>query len=114
MIKLLEPLPTDSKEATATFLWKSDESARFSCAVDSLKNQGNCGQGKSGRFTTGSLTDGPHVFYLLGEDDLGNAARVVIHRWNVGKSVNSMWITGTITAQQKVRQKVPGLYAVCR
>ena len=28
--------------------------------------------------------------------------------------VNSMWITGTITAKQKVRQKVPGLYAVCR
>ena len=28
--------------------------------------------------------------------------------------VNSMWITGTITARQKVRQKVPGLYAVCR
>ena len=27
--------------------------------------------------------------------------------------VNSMWITGTITAKQKVRQKVPGLYAVC-
>ena len=31
-----------------------------------------------------------------------------------GKTVNSMWITGTITAKQKVRQKVPGLYAVCR
>ena len=30
------------------------------------------------------------------------------------ESVNSMWITGTITAKQKVRQKVPGLYAVCR
>ena len=29
-------------------------------------------------------------------------------------SVNSMLITGTITAKQKVRQKVPGLYAVCR
>ena len=28
--------------------------------------------------------------------------------------VNSMLITGTITAKQKVRQKVPGLYAVCR
>ena len=28
--------------------------------------------------------------------------------------MNSMWITGTITAKQKVRQKVPGLYAVCR
>ena len=27
---------------------------------------------------------------------------------------NSVWITGTITAKQKVRQKVPGLYAVCR
>ena len=30
------------------------------------------------------------------------------------KAVNSMLITGTITAKQKVRQKVPGLYAVCR
>ena len=29
-------------------------------------------------------------------------------------SVNSMWITGTITAKQKVRQNVPGLYVVCR
>ena len=29
-------------------------------------------------------------------------------------AVNSMWITGTITAKQKVRQKVPGLDAVCR
>ena len=29
-------------------------------------------------------------------------------------AVNSMLITGTITAKQKVRQKVPGLYAVCR
>ena len=28
--------------------------------------------------------------------------------------VNSMLITGTITAKQTVRQKVPGLYAVCR
>ena len=28
--------------------------------------------------------------------------------------VNSMWITGTITTKQKVRQNVPGLYAVCR
>ena len=28
--------------------------------------------------------------------------------------VNSMLITGTITAKQKVRQQVPGLYAVCR
>ena len=28
--------------------------------------------------------------------------------------VNSMWRTGTITAKQKVRQKVPGLYAVSR
>ena len=31
-----------------------------------------------------------------------------------GGSVNSMLITGTITEKQKVRQKVPGLYAVCR
>ena len=30
------------------------------------------------------------------------------------KAVNSMLITGTITAKQKVRRKVPGLYAVCR
>ena len=30
------------------------------------------------------------------------------------KPVNSMWITRTITAKQKVRQNVPGLYAVCR
>ena len=28
------------------------------------------------------------------------------------KSVNAMWITGTITAKQKVRQEDPGLYAV--
>ena len=28
--------------------------------------------------------------------------------------VNSMLITGTITAKEKVREKVPGLYAVCR
>ena len=32
----------------------------------------------------------------------------------VARTVNSMLITGTITAKQKVRQKVPGLYAVCR
>ena len=30
------------------------------------------------------------------------------------QAVNSMWITGTIIAKQKVRQKVPGLYALCR
>ena len=30
------------------------------------------------------------------------------------RPVNSMWITGTITAKQKVRGKVPGLYAVTR
>ena len=29
-------------------------------------------------------------------------------------AVNSLLITGTITAKQKVRQKVPGLYAVYR
>ena len=28
--------------------------------------------------------------------------------------VNSMWIAGTITAKQNVRQRLPGLYAVCR
>ena len=33
---------------------------------------------------------------------------------NMASPVNSMLITGTITAKQKVRQKVPGLYAVCR
>ena len=31
-----------------------------------------------------------------------------------GSPVNSMFITWTITAKQKVRQNVPGLYAVCR
>ena len=37
-------------------------------------------------------------------------------RINAGlyQAVNSIWITGTITAKQKVRQNVPGLYAVCR
>ena len=30
------------------------------------------------------------------------------------QTVNTMLITRTITAKQKVRQKVPGLYAVCR
>ena len=34
--------------------------------------------------------------------------------WVEFYAVNSMLITGTITAKQKVRQKVPGLYAVCR
>ena len=34
--------------------------------------------------------------------------------YNMVITVNSMWITGTITTKQKVRQKVPGLYAVCR
>ena len=36
------------------------------------------------------------------------------HHDNESNPVNSMWITGTITAKQKVRQKFPGLYAVCR
>ena len=46
-------------------------------------------------------------------------ARLTMHHETVlgdanKKPVNSMLITGTITAKQKVRQKVPGLYAVCR
>ena len=61
---------------------------------------------------------------LLKDECQGNALRAHIRilaailYWRPfyigGHSVNSMWITGTITAKQKVRQKVPGLYAVCR
>ena len=96
-IELLKPLPSKSKEATSTFSWTADEDARFTCAVDDLKNVVDCGRGKSGRFTTPPLEDGRHVFYLLGEDELGNTARPRTHRWTVGesvcilvKSVNSM------------------------
>ena len=57
----------------------------FTCAVDSLRNRKKCGFGMNGRFTTGPLSDGQHRFYLLGEDELGNNAKVISHRWEVGK-----------------------------
>ncbi|XP_028410633.1 uncharacterized protein LOC114533322 [Dendronephthya gigantea] len=85
-IKLLPPLPSKTKEASWTFTWSSDEMTNFTCAVNSLRYRQKCGFGMNGRFTTEPLPDGRHRFYLLGEDELGNNAKVVSHRWEVDKT----------------------------
>ena len=66
-----------------------------------VRKQGINGQ----KFTIPKLRERP------GNSEVVNASWVC---FSGRKPVNSMWITGTITAKQKVRQKVPGLYAVCR
>ena len=84
-IKLIRPLPVKTDQPTWEFTWTSDEIANFTCAVDSLSTKEDCGFGLNGRYPTKPLSDAVHTFYLFGEDELGNAARVIIHRWRVSK-----------------------------
>lgn len=85
-VRLMNPIPPPkTRSPTATFLWTSDEDAKFTCALDDFSKQVDCGQGRNGRFTSQSLGNGRHRFYLLAEDELGNRARVITHRWVVDK-----------------------------
>ena len=79
-------LPTESNNPMAVFSWKSDESAKFLCAVDDEKSAGNCGYGRYGQYVTPLLPDGEHTFYLIPEDFYGNKGPVVKHVWRTGKN----------------------------
>ena len=56
----------------------------------------------------------PHTSTRRSPNSLERRVKSLGTRLSEVETVNSMLITGTITAKQKVRQKVPGLYAVCR
>lgn len=111
-ITLLEPLPTTTKSPTWTFTWTSSELANFSCAVNTLANPVDCGFGLNGRFTTQPLTDGLHRFYLLGEDAIGNTARVITHRWVVGKDTTSHLYFHRLQVISTLRNFLPA--CICR
>lgn len=102
-IELLKPLPTKTKQPTWTFLWTADELTNFTCAIDSLRNEVDCGFGMNGRFTTEPLADGRHRLYLLGQDELGNTARVVTHSWVVGKLIELSNITEVSLVQPVIK-----------
>jgi hypothetical protein len=63
--------PPVSTSTTATFNWTTNESAAFSCRIDSAAFA-SCGTGTSGTKTLTGLTQGTHTFNLRARDNAGN------------------------------------------
>ena len=83
-ITLTGELPTNRNNPVAIFSWKSDEDAKFTCAVDDPKNTDYCGYGTYGQHVTPLLPDGEHTFYVTPEDAYGNKGPVVKYTWQTG------------------------------
>jgi hypothetical protein len=84
-VSLNEPLPTTSTSETATFRWTSNEMAYYKCAVDNTDAFVDCGSGTTGDWTTPTLTNGAHTFYLTAKDEVGNNAPRLSHSWTIGE-----------------------------
>ena len=87
---LKQPLPRTSTSQTETFRWASDEMAYYKCAVDDTSTFTNCGSGRTGDWTTPSLSNGEHTFYLIAKDEVGNEAPRLSHSWRIGEYIISI------------------------
>ena len=67
------------------FNWKSNEPAKFLCALDEDTEGEDCGEGTDGEYLTPTLADGEHEFRLLVEDMVGNMAPLVRSKFSIGK-----------------------------
>lgn len=85
IVYLKRPLPTTSTSQTETFRWTSDEMAYYKCAVDDTSSFTDCGSGTTGDWTTPSLSNGKHTFYVIAKDEVGNTAPTLKHTWTIGK-----------------------------
>ena len=66
------------------FSWRSNEYAKFKCAIDSLDNYFDCGKGLEAQLRSDNLRrNGEHVLYVKGIDDYGNVGETISTRWIV-------------------------------
>ena len=59
--------------------------AYYKCAVDDTSNFVHCGNGLNGGWTTPTLGNGDHTFYLTAKDEVGNKAPRLTHSWTIGE-----------------------------
>ena len=86
-VTILEPFPKKTTVPVLTVRWTSDEEAKYYCAVDDVTRPVLCGYGKEGQWTTPTMPDGEHTFFLIPEDKLGNKAPSLSRKWSIGMLV---------------------------
>ena len=84
-VELIGTPPARSTYDTGSFYWKSDEEARYECAVDVAESGIPCGSGIRMNWNSPRLHDGEHTFYLFATDSNGNQAKPVKYKWEIGK-----------------------------
>lgn len=80
-----QPIPKKSGRSVR-FSWRSNEYAKFKCAIDNLDNFFDCGEGIEAQLRSDNLRrNGEHVLYVKGIDEHGNVGETIFTRWIVGK-----------------------------
>ena len=85
VVKLIGTPPKKSTYPTGSFIWTSDETASFECAIDVVETGQDCGSGKTANWMTPELSEGEHTFYLFATDSNGNVGEPIKYTWKIGK-----------------------------
>ena len=90
-----------TRDQTATFTFSSQEAVTYECRVDGADiNYAAC----SSPFTTATLGEASHTFYVRARDSAGNIAAAQSRQWYVDRTAPALTITAGPTAEAQTDQ----------